>query len=67
VRSFAEDAYAQDLISPVGVEHRLQVGDREDGGEARFRYCYRRDGRRQKGLALPPRRSYRWDRCDTPA
>ena len=37
---FADDAHAQDLISPVRVEHRVAFGDPHRGREQRLGCCY---------------------------
>lgn len=40
LRSFADDAYGQDLIAPVRVEHRVDFGDRSGGEPVRLGHYY---------------------------
>ena len=40
MRSFPDNAYRQDVIAPVRVEHRFDYGDRDDAAEAGFGYEY---------------------------
>ena len=40
MRSFPDNAYRQDVIAPVRLEHRVDFGDRDGAAEDRFGYEY---------------------------
>lgn len=40
LRSFADDAYGQDLIAPIRVEHRVEFGDRSGEAPVQFGHYY---------------------------